>query len=101
MSDRMKIDFGDGVSGLDRTMRAITLLLSEAIGHLESLGWTRKTVNIELNQEDPLPCWVTLKGKRLFEVGFQPDDAGRLIIVGNWIGDIPKPGIIEKFWGKV
>jgi hypothetical protein len=101
VSDKIKIDFGDGVSGLDRTMRAITLLLAEAVRTLEEQGWTRKTVNIEIDENDPLPCFVTLKGKRVYEVGFQPDDAGRLIIAGNWIGEIPKPGIIEKFWGKV
>ena len=100
MSDeeRLRIDFGDGVSGLDRTMRAITFLASEAIGQLNDLGWTRKTVNLEIDPNDPLPCYVTLRRKRIYKIMHDVSD-GVIEIRGVWLRKPSAPGIIDKFWG--
>ena len=97
--DSLKIDFGDGVSALDRTMRSITMLADGAIQRLIELGWNRKSINLEISSEDPLPCWVTLRKKRVYEVKLVPYEDGRLIVHGEWIGDPPSPGIIDKFMG--
>jgi hypothetical protein len=98
VTDRMKIDFGDGVSGLDRTLRAITLIAGEAISRLEELGWTRKSINLDI-PDDPLPCYVTVRKKRVFEIKYIKYDDGRIEIQGEWIDGPHKPGIIDKFWG--
>lgn len=99
MSDHLKIDFGDGVSGLDRTLRAITMIADGAMGRLLDLGWTRKSVNLEINLDDPLPCYVTVRKKRVFEIKYVTYDDGRIHIQGEWISGPDKPGIIDKFWG--
>ncbi len=99
MSDeRLRIDYGDGVSALDRTMRAITFLAGEAIGRLNELGWTRKTVNLEVNPNDPLPCYVTLRRKRVYVIKHTFED-GIIEIRGEWLIEPSAPGIIDKFWG--
>jgi hypothetical protein len=97
--ERLVIDFGDGVAGLDRTMRAITMLAAEAIGQLTELGWTRKTVNLEVNEADPLPCYVTLRRKRVYEIKHIVRGEGVIEIKGEWLKKPSKPGIIDKFWG--
>ncbi len=96
--ERLKIDYGDGVSALDRTMRAITFLAGEAIGRLNELGWTRKTVNLEVDPNDPLPCYVTLRKKRVYEIRHEFDGA-TIEIFGEWLSEPKEPGIIDKFWG--
>lgn len=95
----LTIPFGDGVSALDRTMRAITMIADGALGRLADLGWTRKTVNLEVNPDDPLPCWVCVKKRRVFEINAVKYDNGSIQIQGNWIDGPLKPGIIDRFWG--
>jgi hypothetical protein len=96
--DVLKIDFGDGVSALDRTLRSITMIADGAIGRL--LGWTRKTVNLEIPADDPLPCYVTVRRKRVFEIKPVKYDDGSIVIQGEWIAGSPrKPTMIDRFWG--
>lgn len=97
--ERLLIDFGDGVSALDRTMRAITMLADGAIQKLIDLGWSRKTVNLSIDDDDPLPCWVTLRKKRAFEIRAVSSSEGRIVIEGEWLEAPEKPGIIDRFWG--
>ena len=96
--DVLKVDFGDGVSAVDRTMRAITMALDGAIGELLKLGWTRRTVNIEMDMQDPLPCHVTLKRKRVFRVWAETLDDGRVSIRGEWLQPPKGPSIIERMF---
>lgn len=101
MSDdqTLKVDFGDGVSALDRTMRAIVMIADGAISHLTEMGWLRKSVNLEINQEDPLPCWVKLRKKRVFEIEYFVGPEGQLKIRGYWLIDVKPPGVIDRFMG--
>lgn len=96
MDDVLKVDFGDGVSAVDRTMRAITMTLDGAIGELLKLGWTRRRVNLEMNPEDPLPCFVTLKKRRVFRVWAETAEDGRVSIRGEWLEEPKGPSFLEK-----
>lgn len=100
MSDeeRLRIDFAEGVGALDRTMRAITMIAREALDRLLELGWTRNTVNLKIDPTDPLPCYITLRRKRVFVIEFVSRD-GSVEIVGRWLKEPSAPGIIDKFWG--
>lgn len=98
MSDEsVKIDFGDDALG--RTMRTIVMIADGAISTLVGLGWTRKSVNLEIDEKDPLPCWVTLKGKRVFEIGFDTDGP-ELMIIGRWIEKTWKPSLLDRILGR-
>ena len=101
--DKLKIDFGgsDGMGALeavDRTMRAITMSLDGAIGELLKLGWTRRTVNLEMDPANPLPCYVTLKMKRVFRVWAETLDDGRISIRGEWLQEPKGPSFLEKMF---
>ena len=96
--DVLKVDFGDGVSAVDRTMRAITMALDGAIGELLKLGRTRRTVNLDVDPENPLPCFVTLKRKRVFRVWAETLPDGRVSIRGEWLSPPKGPSIIEKMF---
>lgn len=84
---------------LDRTMRSIVMIADGAIQRLLALGWNRKSVNLEIDESDPLPCWVTLRRKRVYEVKLVRYDDGRIVVQGEWISGPPSPGIIDKFMG--
>lgn len=87
-SSELKIDWGDGVSAIDRTMRAIVLMIGEAIEVLVRGGTDRDDITIESDPDGvTLPAYVLLKGKRVFEVGFAPGVDGLVQIDGHWIGD--------------
>lgn len=96
MEDELKIDFDH----LDRTLRAITMIADSAIQILLDAGWTRKRVNIEINPDEPLPCWVTLKKKRVYEVSIVTDEDGTLKIQGEWIKKFKAPGFIDYIFGR-
>lgn len=94
--DRIKVDFSDDALG--RTMRAIIMIADGAIQTLSEMGWSRKSVNLQIDQADPLPCWVTLRNKKVFEI--RPVVENDVIsIEGAWLEKVQKPGIIDKFWG--
>ena len=94
--DELKIDFGDGVSALDRTMRAIVLITNGAIANIEELGWRRDEINLEIGA-DPLPCWVLLRRKRVFEIFGEIID-GSVLIKSRWLTKVSKPGLLDRIW---
>lgn len=95
MSDGLKVQFGDGVSAVDRTSRAIVLLTSQALDHLVGLGYVRgKHTDIEIHEEG-LPVWISLKGRRAFEIDFAlGDELPGLVVVGRWLFSPPR-----RWWG--
>ncbi len=105
----MTIDFGDGVSALERVMRSITMAADGAIQRLVGLGWKRDLIDIEL-PDDPIPCWVTLRGKRIYEITLTRHDDDRISIHGEWLVEptapvapepvVPKRGIISRILGR-
>ena len=97
----LRIDFGDAASTLDRTMRAITMVADGAMGSIVALGWNRRVVSIKMDRSDPLPCWVTLKGKKVFEISIGRGEDGTISIQGNWIGEgLPSPKLIDRLMGR-
>lgn len=102
VADSLRFDFGDGVSALDRTMRAITMMADGAIQLLESMGWRRRSIGMEVLELDPLPCWVTLNGRRVYELTVVPRNDGVIDVRGEWVGDggPPPPTAIDRLMGR-
>lgn len=99
MSDeRLEIRFDDD-DALGRTMRAIVMVADNAIGELIDLGWTRKTVTLEVDSENPLPCWVKIRKRRVFEINIEQGLDSSVSIRGVWLEQPKAPGVIDKFWG--
>jgi hypothetical protein len=108
------IDYGDGVSALDRSMRSITMATDGAIQRLVSLGWERSKIDIELDGIDPIPFWITVSGTRAYHVDLTIHDEGRrIVIVGEWLEGFPiapptelsapsirEPGFIDRILGR-
>lgn len=99
-AEYLKFDFSDMHSALDRTMRSITMIADGAIQRLMSLGWDRKSIGIESVGGEPLPCWVTLKGNRKYEIRLIRYDDGRIVIQGEWIDGPYPPGVIDRIMGR-
>lgn len=97
--DVIKVDFGDGVSAVDRTMRAITMAADGAVGELLNLGWTRKSVNLQIDSDNPLPCYVTLRKRPVFRIVAKAEDDGRITIQGEWLETPKGPGILDRWRG--
>ena len=91
MSDEMmKVDYGDGVSALDRTLRSIVLITDAAVKSLESLGYKRGEGGIEIVPAiDGFPVFIHLDGREVFSVTYGVDD-GSLVIKGKWLKKIRK-----------
>ncbi len=99
MDDGIQIDF-QGDDALGRTMRTIIMIADGAISTLVDLGWTRNAVRLIIDQKDPLPCWVTIRKKKVFEIRLTTDpDGGRISVDGIWLEHPRAPGIIDRFWG--
>jgi len=80
----------------DRINRVIVVMLRAVIESLLSLGWRIRSVTLEVPEEDPLPCWVLLRGRRVFEVRLVPYDDGRIQVQGEWIAPTPAPSLIDR-----
>lgn len=84
MADELKVDFGDGVSALDRTLRACVLMLDGAIGELIRLGYRRDLDHITIVwDEDDLPN-LEMRGERVYSLDTQVE--GTVVsIQGHWV----------------
>lgn len=100
MSQEIDREIDEEEHAVDRTMRAIVLLAANAIESIEGLGWRRKGINMEISGSDPLPCWVTLRKKRVFEIKLVKGDDGKVTLQGEWIEQIIPPTAIEKLMGR-
>lgn len=100
MADELKIDFGDGVSALDRANRAIVLMLANAITRLEELGYDRTFDHITISvTEDERPC-VQMRGELVFDIDFAPGE-GAISIQGVWQGlPIRKRSWLRKLFSR-
>ena len=88
--DKMKVDYGDGVAALDRTLRAIVLITDAAIKRLEGLGYHRGEGGIEIvPAPDGFPIYVHLDGQSIFTVCYGLED-GNLVVQGKWLKEIGK-----------
>lgn len=102
MSDRLQVPWGDGVSAIDRTTRSIVLLTAQALDSLNEKGWRRdRHTAIEVDP-DGLPVWVTLRGKRVFELNFVIDEGEiaqhGLAVSGRWLVRVGKRAWPVRLW---
>lgn len=89
----MKVDYGDGVSALDRTLRSIVMITDAAVKDLESLGYKRGRGGIEIAPAiEGFPVFVHLDGQEVFTVTYGVED-GSLVIKGKWLKKVKK-----KWW---
>lgn len=87
MADELKIDFGDGVSALDRANRAIVLMLDGAIAELIELGYRRDFDHITLtvDPQDPMEGpGVLVRGELVYALSFV-NEGGIISIQGHWV----------------
>lgn len=93
--DGLKIDFGDGVSALERTMRTIVLMTSQAIARLEEAGYVRTEDYKLCVHEDGIPIWIELSGKRVWETTASVSE-GQVLVAANWLVDVKRKR--RSFW---
>ncbi len=107
MAEDLRIQFGDGVSALDRTMRGITMMVDGAIQEVVGLGYDRDDDGINVTTPDDgtsvlypdeigaLPTWgVSFRGTTAFEISIEP---APLTVVGRWIARPPKNTWYRRF----
>lgn len=99
--DGLRIQFGDGVSAVDRASRAIVLLTAEALKHLDELGYVRsKHTGIEVHDEG-MPVWITLRGERVFVIDFEVgDEPADISVRGRWIRPPRRRSWLSRLLGR-
>ncbi len=99
--DVMHLDFGDGVSALDRVMRSITMMMAGAIADLETLGYDRNKDEIDCEipeeQSESAQWHVRFRGRRIFTVEIDRTDG--LSIAGRWTQKPTKKTMRERIFG--
>ncbi len=93
----------DGLTELelsaDRANQAIVMAAKGAIDRLLDLGWKRRSIGLEIPTDDPLPCWVTLRKRRVFQISLVPYEDGSTHMQGEWVDAVRAPTITERFMG--
>lgn len=101
----MKVPFGDGVSAIDRTSRAIILLTAQALDHLRTLGWRRGRHTRIDPHPDGMPIWIVVGEERVFEIDFALDtetmQAHGLIVAGRWLTFPRKRPFPVRWWYRL
>lgn len=97
--DRYHEEVDEATLNNDRLNRAIVVIARAAIEKLLSLGWRRSSIRLEIPPDDPLPCWVMLRKRRVFEIRLVPYDDGRIQLQGEWIDATPAATVLDKFMG--
>ncbi len=100
-SDNLKIDFGDGVSALDRAMRSIVMIADSAISELLEMGYDRDKddITIDSDPDDPLPMFIRFRNKKVFRMNIVKEDDGRICFIGEWLSRPKKKGFFAKVFG--
>lgn len=86
----------------ERAVRAIIMIVDNALGVLYRAGWERSRDSIDIEQSDGvLPMWVTMKGRRVFMVDVELQ-GGRPGIRGKWLTKrMPRPNIFRRIAGWI
>jgi hypothetical protein len=97
--DVMHLDFGDGVSALDRVMRSITMMMAGAIAELETLGYDRNKdeIDVELPEGDEAQWHVKFRGRRIFTVEIDRSDG--ISVEGRWTQKPSKKTLRDRIFG--
>ncbi len=105
MGEGIRVPYGDGVSAVDRTSRAIVLLTAQALRELVVRGYRRERhTKLEVHEEG-LPIWVTVNGERSFVIDFELDESAMrmqgLTVQGRWLSLPPKRFILIRWWNRL
>jgi hypothetical protein len=96
--DELKIDFGDGVSALDRAERAIVLMFDGAIAELLRMGYRRDFDHITVVVDADAP-YVEMRGEPVYGLSFVTE--GTVIsIQGHWLKRPRKRSWIRRWLSK-
>jgi hypothetical protein len=91
--DVMKVDYGDGVSAVDRALRTIVMITDAAVKSLESMGYHRGEGGIEIVPvPEGFPVYIQLNGKDVFIVDYALENEA-VVIKGKWLKKVKK-----KWW---
>lgn len=96
--DRYFDEVDEATLNNDRINRAIVIAARGAVERLLSLGWRRSSIRIEV-PDDPLPCWIRLRKRRVFEIRLVPEADGRIHLQGEWIDSVLPPTFLDRFMG--
>jgi hypothetical protein len=99
MSDELKIDFGDGVSALDRTLRAVVFMIDGAIGELIKLGYRRDLDHITVVMPDDGLPGLEMRGERVYEVLAVPVPPV-VSIQGHWVKRPPHRTWLRRWFTR-
>ena len=98
--ERLKIDFGDGVSALDRLTRAIVMVVAQAIDELTRLGYERDYDMITVaSSDDEFPDAVSMRGVIVFQLLLEVHD-GQIVVDGVWIKKPKRRGPVGRFFSR-
>src|SRR5574337_795326 len=105
MPEGIRVAYGDGVSAIDRTGRAIILQTAQALRELLVRGYRRERhTRIEMH-ESGLPVWVTVNGERTFVIDFELDESVMkvqgLTVQGRWLAIPPKRFVLIRWWNRL
>ena len=105
MSDALKVPYGDGVSAIARTSRAIVLLTAQALEMLCEMGYRRGRHTAVETDPEGMPVWVTLGGRRAYEVDFVLDEgtvsARGLTVAGRWLIGVRRRSWPVRLWYRI
>lgn len=90
----LRVDFVDDLSGIpavDRVHRAVVIAMREAMDRLETLGWRRDEMEIDVEVSSPLLACLGLRKRRVFRVEEATGAGGVLSVVGRWEGEVSRP----------
>ncbi len=77
------------------------MIVDAAIQELVRLGYDRQIDRIEIEQlADPIPMWISVRGKRTFEVDFELK-GGSISVDGKWLERPRRVGIVTRIWRRI
>lgn len=99
--DVITIDFGDGVSALERLTRTVIMMTDGALTRLTEAGY-RRDIDFSIRvHDDGMPIWIDLKGQETFMVEVT-SDSSRIFVKGKWLREF-KPrrrGFFARLFGR-
>lgn len=104
MGDHIEIDWGEDAAA--RSSRSIIMMVDAAIECLTNKGYRRleDRIEIDMDLDDPLPTYLKLRGRRVFQVEIVVDEfisgEGKIMIRGRWLHSVPARGWWRRlmFW---
>lgn len=91
----LRFNYGDGVSAIDRSQRAIVMLMDGAIGQAGEAGYSRDEMQIE---GDGLPLSLVIRGRHVYTIDIRRVGDTGVNLFGRWMGDLRQ---VRNWWGRL